>query len=41
MGYFYGEALIMGYKSELWDRLDYGLRRRTGRRGSAGIFNAI
>jgi MoaA/NifB/PqqE/SkfB family radical SAM enzyme len=20
---FYGEALIMGYKSELWDRLDY------------------
>ena len=20
---FYGEALIMGYKNELWDRLDY------------------
>src|SRR5258706_14287448 len=25
---FYGEALIMGYKSELWDRLDYGAPSR-------------
>ena len=23
---FYGEALIMGYKSELWDRLDYAAK---------------
>jgi MoaA/NifB/PqqE/SkfB family radical SAM enzyme len=23
---FYGEALIMGYKSELWDRIDYAAK---------------